>query len=265
MKADVTRETLCQIPERIREKKPLVHMIPNAVTAALCTDGLSALGARPLMAKAPQEMEEIVSYADAVVVNMGQLDSEKQEAAAIALDAAAQRGVPVVWDPVGAGASRYRKGACLELLQKKWMGIVKGNRSEIATLQSKLLPHHGIDSIGEVVVEYQTDDERVWAVSGAEDIVFDAQQKWAFSHKKSKKLRLTGTGCLTGAVMGACYAVEKNPLAAAMAAFAMMAYAGEKAGRYDGYGSQKMAVLDALTEIRAENLRNFIADNIMEI
>lgn len=265
METDVIRGTLGQIPKRIRERKPLVHMIPNAVTVALCTDGLSALGARPLMAKAPQEMEEIVSYADAIVINMGQLDSEKQEAVVLALDAAARRGVPVVWDPVGAGASRYRKNTYLELLKKRWTGIVKGNRSEIATLQSELLPHHGIDSIGEVVVQYRADDERVWAVSGAEDIVFDAKQKWKFSHIGGKKLRLTGTGCLTGAVMGACYAVEKNPVTAAMAAFAIMAYAEKEAGKYNGYGSQKTALLDTLTEIDGEGLSAFIANNITEI
>lgn len=265
MEAEEIRETLGQIPEKIRKQRPLVHMIPNAVTVALCTDGLSALGARPLMAKAPQEMEEIVSYADAIVINMGQLDSEKQEAAQLALDAASRRGVPVILDPVGAGASRYRKNTYLELLKKRWTGIVKGNRSEIATLQSELLPHHGIDSIGEVMVQYQTDDERVWAVSGAEDIVFDAEQKWKFSHTDGKKLHLTGTGCLTGAVMGACYAVEKDPVTAAMAAFAIMAYAEKEAGKYTGYGSQKTALLDTLTEIGGEDLSAFIANTITEM
>lgn len=257
-------QRICRIPEQIRQQKPLVHMIPNGVTVALCTDGLSALGARPLMAKAPQEMEEIVSYADALVVNMGQPDTEKFAAAEAALEAAAHRGMPIVWDPVGAGASRYRKEAYLALLKKDWTGIVKGNRSEIATLQSELLPHHGIDSVGEVMVEYKTDDKRVWAVSGAEDVVFDAGNIWKFVHTKAKKLRLTGSGCLTGAVMGACYAVEPDPITAAMSAFAIMAYAGEQACRCSGYGSQKAALLDALTEIEPDKWREFVVNNITE-
>ena len=65
-------ERIVKIPGQISREKPLIHMIPNSVTVALCTDGLSALGARPLMANAPEEMTEIPAYADAVVVNMGQ-------------------------------------------------------------------------------------------------------------------------------------------------------------------------------------------------
>lgn len=241
-----------EIPDRIREQRPLVHMIPNSVTVTLCTDGLSALGARPLMAKAPEEMEEIVSYADALVVNMGQPDHEKLRAAEIALQTAGERELPVVWDPVGAGASRYRKDACRQLLGIPWTGIVKGNRSEIAAIQTGQLPHHGIDAVGEIVVQYYSEDRRVWAVSGKEDVVFSQKEHWHLSHEEEKKLILTGTGCLTGAVMGACYAVEKDPKVAAMAAFVIMASAGREAGKQDGYGSQKTALLDALTKISLE-------------
>lgn len=256
-KRDEKIEAICRIPERIREQKPLIHMIPNSVSVAFCTDGLSALGARPLMAKAPEEMEEIVSYADALVVNMGQPDEEKRKASFIALKTASEYGVPVVWDPVGAGASRYRRQLCVELLKMGWTGIIKGNRSEIAALQSEFLPHHGIDSVGTVMVKYQSEDNRIWAVSGAEDVVFSGKDAWFLSHEKEKKLGLTGTGCLTGAVMGACYAVEKDAVTAAMAAFSIMACAGEKAGRRKGYGSRKTALLDALTGLRPEDLASY--------
>ena len=242
-------QRIMEIPDRIRKQRPLVHMIPNSVTVSLCTDGLSALGARPLMAKAPEEMEEIVSYADALVVNMGQPDAEKLKAAEIALRTAEKRKMPIVWDPVGAGASRYRKEACQKLLCLPWTGIVKGNRSEIAALQTELLPHHGIDAVGEVVVQYHAEDQRIWAVSGKEDVVFSKEEHWHLSHEEGKKLILTGTGCLTGAVMGACHAVEEDPMVAAMAAFVIMASAGREAGKQCGYGSQKTALLDALTKV----------------
>ena len=100
-------ENIQEIFQKIKEKQPLIHMIPNAVSVSLCADGLSALGARPLMAVAPQEMEEIVSQADGIVVNLGQLTLEKREAAYIALKTAVREEKPVVLDPVGCGAVSY--------------------------------------------------------------------------------------------------------------------------------------------------------------
>lgn len=242
-------ESIREIPARISKKRPLVHMIPNSVTVTLCTDGLSALGARPLMAAAPEEMEEIPAHADALVVNMGQPTKEKLEAARLALGTAADAGVPIVWDPVGAGASGFRRREFSALLELRWKGIVKGNRGEIAALQTGELSHQGIDSIGKFDLHTRAEDGRVWAVSGPQDLVFDEKGCFALDHKGGEKLMLTGSGCLTGAVMGACAAVEESPVTAALAAFLIMSYAGEKAAVCAGYGSQKAALLDALTAI----------------
>lgn len=249
---------IAEIPAQIAQQRPLVHMIPNSVTVALCTDGLSALGARPLMAVAPEEMDEIPAYADAVVVNMGQPTAEKLRAARTALLTAEQHGIPVVWDPVGAGASEFRRREFRSLLDLKWRGIVKGNQSEIAALQSGMVSHQGIDSIGEFALHIRSSDKRVWAVSGQRDMVFDENHCFYLQHEEEKKLMLTGSGCLTGAVMGACYAVESNPVISALAAFFIMAYAGEKAAKQTGYGSQKQALLDALTAIDGREFSEYV-------
>ena len=258
-------QRISDIPKRIREQRPLVHMIPNSVTVALCTDGLSALGARPLMAVAPEEMEEIPSYADAVVVNMGQPNEEKLRAAKAALLCASQHGVPIVWDPVGAGASEYRRQAFRRLLALDWRGIIKGNRSEAATLQSGELSHQGIDSIGAFSLATRAEDGRVWAVSGQQDLVFDRERCFSLKHAGEKKLMLTGSGCLTGAVMGACSAVEKDPVCAALAAFLIMAYAGAGAAACGGYGSQKQALLDTLTAIDVSAFAEYAARQLEEM
>lgn len=249
---------IIEVPKKIAGQHPLVHMIPNSVTAALCADGLSALGARPLMALAPDEMEEIPAYADAVVVNMGQPNREKLVSARLALKTAAAHHVPVVWDPVGAGASKFRKQEFMSLLSMEWKGIIKGNQSEIATLQSGRISHQGIDSIGEFDLHTRAIDGRVWAVSGQEDLVFDEKDCFSLKHEGRKKLLLTGSGCLTGAVMGACHAVEKEPKTAALAAFFIMAYAGEEAAKCRGYGSQKRALLDALTQIEIQGFAQYV-------
>lgn len=250
------------MPKRIASQRPLVHMIPNSVTVALCTDGISALGARPLMAVAQEEMNEIPAYADAVVVNMGQPGPEKLRAARLALETAASCGVPIVWDPVGAGASAFRRKEFLSLLSVEWKGIIKGNQSEIATLQTGDVSHQGIDSIGEFSLCTHAADGRVWAVSGQEDLIFDGKECFSFAHECGNRLRLTGSGCLTGAVMGACHAVEQDAKTAAAAAFFIMAYAGEKAGRYRGYGSQKTALLDELSQIDPAKFSQYVEDAI---
>ncbi len=251
-------EVISGIPEKIIQNAPLVHMIPNSVTVALCTDGLAALGARPLMAQAPEEMEEIPAYADALVVNMGQPAHEKLAAAKLALGTAARHGTPIIWDPVGAGASSFRRQEFAKLLAMEWKGIIKGNRSEISALQSGTISHQGIDSIGEFQLQTQAADGRVWAVSGKEDLVFNASECFFLRHEESRKLMLTGSGCLTGAVMGACHAVEEDPVCAALAAFFIMAYAGEKAVQCSGYGSQKYALLDAFTRMDVQEFGRYV-------
>ena len=175
-------QRIAEIPEQIREKKPLVHMIPNSVIVSLCTDGLTALGARPLMAVAPEEMDEIPRYADAVVVNMGQPTCQKMEAAEKALLTAEEYGVPIIWDPVGAGASKFRCDGFQKLLSLKWKGIVKGNRSEVSALQSGVLSHQGIDSVGEFSLQMSPPDGRTWAVSGPQDLVFDETRNFRLGH-----------------------------------------------------------------------------------
>lgn len=313
---DSIMEAVVSLPQQIRKRRPLVHMIPNSVTVAFCTDGLSALGARPLMALAPEEMEEIPAYADAVVVNMGQPSAEKLSAARLALTAAARHGTPIVWDPVGAGASGFRIREFTRLLSLDWNGIIKGNQSEIAALQTGVISHQGIDSIGTFDLKTRSADGRVWAVSGSQDLVFDRQRCIALRHL-GERLMLTGSGCLTGAVMGACYAVINDPMAAALGAFLIMGYASEqvhvrkKGGDVDssnekdvdgsnekdvdssderemdsgskkhrehdilegrqrcgdipqqwGYGSEKLALLDALTNIDRRSFAAYLEDAV---
>lgn len=262
--ADLIADQIAGIPEQIAVQHPLIHMIPNSVTVALCTDGLSALGARPLMAVAPEEMGEIPAYADAVVVNMGQPGLDKIVSARRALLTAASHDVPIVWDPVGAGASQFRRQEFLSLLSMEWKGIIKGNQSEIAALQSGIVSHQGIDSIGEFDLCMKASDGRVWAVSGQEDLIFDEEACLFLQHKEEPRLMLTGSGCLTGAVMGACYAVKRKPDVAALAAFFIMAYAAEKAGRCKGYGSQKTTLLDALTQIERQEFAEYIHSAVLD-
>ncbi|MCI8996600.1 MAG: hypothetical protein HFI30_13115 [Lachnospiraceae bacterium] len=226
MQEGISAQEIARLLQQIREKRPLVHMLPNSVSAAFCGDALAALGARPLMALCPGEMEELAAYADALVVNLGQPGEEKQEAARRALRAAGERGLPVVLDPVGAGASAYRLQNLEELLAISWKGIVKGNEAENVALFSGRLTHEGVDSVRshdfleadpERVRALSRAGERVFVSTGRENRIFTVEERrlillGCMCHRAAPAYGLIGTGCMTGALMGAfCGAAEEVP------------------------------------------------------
>ena len=260
----------------IQGSKPLVHMLPNAVSAALCADGLAALGARPLMAVSALEMEEITQQADASVINLGQPDTGKLEAASRAVKAAARLNKPLVLDPVGCGASKFRLQSVQALLALPWQGIIKGNRSEIYSIQQGKVTWEGIDAVAEHELSGQIPPGRVFLVTGAEDVVLWDKKSLRLSHGRGRvpaeanRYNIVGSGCLLGAVAGACYSVvskrscfsgmdrQSQGTAAAVAASLGMAFALEKAALAQGYGTAKTALLDALSVLGSGEFEDWL-------
>lgn len=253
-------EEIQEIFKKIRQSQPVIHMIPNTVSAALCADGLSALGARPLMAVAPQEMEEIVAQADSIVVNLGQLTQEKKAAARTVLETAGKIEKPVVLDPVGCGASKFRLEAVQELLQISWKGMIKGNQSEIYSIQQGILTREGIDSKTERTWNTAVLKDKIYLISGKADRILwedGMQELW----KKQERTRnIVGTGCLLGALAGACYSVEPNACKAARAAAVGMAYGLEQAEGVKGYGQAKQALLNAMEQLDKEVFKEWVKE-----
>lgn len=250
----ISPEQIAAVFRDIRQKKPLIHMIPNGVSAALCADGLSALGARPLMAVAPEEMEEIVSQADACVVNLGQLNMEKLAAAKLALVQGDKLGKPLVLDPVGCGASAFRLQAVQSLLSMSWQGIIKGNGSELYSIQQKLLTREGIDSLKDRHLTKNVREGSIYLITGEVDRIMWQDGKLEIFHEGSRPYNIVGTGCLAGAVAGACYSITGSPqavIAAAAASFGMT-FALEQTAQASGYGSAKEKLLDALNLLSEE-------------
>lgn len=251
-------EEIQEIFRKIREKQPLIHMIPNTVSAALCADGLSALGARPLMAVAPEEMQEIVAQADGVVINLGQLNMEKIEAVSVALKAVVEEKKPVVLDPVGCGASKFRLHTIKEFLEIPWTGIVKGNQSEIYSIQQSVLTREGIDARQERNLSETVSKNRLFLVSGETDRILWKGKSEPLWKKESRKYNIVGTGCLLGAVVGACYSVKANPQRAAQAAAIGVMYALEQVDTAEGYGQAKVALLNALERLETQEFLDWM-------
>ncbi len=269
-----------RIFREIKDRMPLIHMLPNAVSAAFCADGLAALGARPLMAVSALEMEEITQQADASVINLGQLDAGKLEAASLAVETAARVKKPLVLDPVGCGASRFRLQSVQDLLALPWQGIIKGNRSEIYSIQQGRLTREGIDAVEEHELSGRIPPGRVCLVTGAEDLVLWDKKSVRLSAGRGRfptgisRYNIVGSGCLLGAVAGACYSVVSGRTAffcgmdrqgqraaaavSSVAASLGMAFALEKAALAQGYGMAKTALLDALSVLDGKEFEDWL-------
>lgn len=132
--------------QKIRDLKPRIHMIPNIVTATLCADALSAVGARPIMAMYAEELEDVIQQADGFVANLGQPDEEKIKSVHRGIIAANERDIPIVIDPVGCCATEFRKRFVKDILRYDFTGIIKGNYAEISSILNGESIKTGVDS-----------------------------------------------------------------------------------------------------------------------
>ena len=239
---------------RLRAEKPLVHQITNYVVMNETANATLALGALPVMAHAPQEVEEMVSAAGALVLNIGTLSDPWIEAMRIAGRTANAAGVPVVLDPVGAGATSYRTETAKRLVDELELAVVRGNAAEIATLAGRQAEIRGVESVGsdgagpELARAAAAVLGCVAAVTGAVDHVSDGQRVIAVANGHELLGTVTGTGCMATAVTGCVLAVRRDdPLAAAAEALVLFGLAGEDAARgAKGPGTFHAALYDAL-------------------
>lgn len=246
---------------RLRGEAPLVHNITNYVVMNTTANALLAIGASPVMAHAPQEVEEMVGLARALVLNIGTLSEAWIDAMLLAGRAARARGIPIVLDPVGAGATSYRTTTARRLLAELSPTIVRGNASEIRALVSDLAKTRGVDSVHaseESLDAAQALSEAhgcVVSVSGATDIIVSGRSFARVQNGAPIMTRVTGMGCTASALTGAFAAVASSPFFAAVQAMATLGVAGELAAeRSVGPGSFQVQLFDALSELAADQL-----------
>ncbi len=239
----------------LRAAVPLVHNITNLVVMHTTANALLCAGASPVMAHAPEEVEEITALASALVLNIGTLDRGWIASMRLAQKAANLRGIPVVIDPVGAGASRLRTQTALELLEGGKNCLLRGNASEILALAGAGGGARGVDSTAETAGAAGAARELarrygcVVCASGAVDIVTDGETLFSVTGGSPHMAKVTGMGCTASALTAAFAAVcpSGERAAAAVSAMAAMAAAGMEAeNRCAGPGSFLVAFLDAL-------------------
>jgi hydroxyethylthiazole kinase len=246
----------------LRAQKPLVHQITNYVVMNETANATLALGALPVMAHAPQEVEEMAAAAGALVLNIGTLSDHWIEAMLAAGAAANRAGVPVVLDPVGAGATRYRSETADRLLDVLEIAVVRGNAAEIATLAGREAEIRGVEAVGasgsaaELAAAAARQLGCVVAVTGPVDHVSDGERTHAVANGHELLAAVSGTGCMATAVTGCFLAVRPEALLeAATEALVAFGVAGEDAAaEARGPGTFHAALYDALYGLDPETI-----------
>ena len=241
---------------RLREQRPLIHQITNYVVMNETANATLALGALPVMAHAREEVEEMVGLASALVLNIGTLSPPWVEAMLAAGKAANARAIPVVLDPVGAGATRYRTETAKRILDTVDVAVLRGNAGEVATLVGVAAEVRGVESIdtGGDAAALAREAARtlglVAAVTGAVDHVSDGGRTLAVANGHPLLASITGTGCMSTALTGCFLAANADPLAAAAEALVAFGVAGEDAAAVaTGPGSFHVGLYDALAAL----------------
>ncbi|MBT8351722.1 MAG: hydroxyethylthiazole kinase [Deltaproteobacteria bacterium] len=249
--------------DAVRKNQPLIHNITNYVVMNYTANALLAMGASPVMAHAPNEVEQMVSFAGALVLNIGTLDDEWIDSMIISGKKATALKTPIILDPVGSGATSLRTDSAKKIINETNIHVIRGNASEILSLKNSDSKTKGVDSIhsvedaGDTAKLLAKELEITLAITGSVDLVTDGERTVYISNGHPLMACVTGTGCTATAVIGAFLAVDNDPFSAAVTALAYFGLAGEIAGKKaQAPGSFMINLLDAMYLITPEKLRS---------
>ena len=249
---------------QIRAGNPLIHHLTNYVTANDSANMTLAIGASPVMATDPGEVEEMVSHAAALVINIGTLNSQLVGSMIAAGQKAMAMGIPIILDPVGAGATALRTATARRIIREVRVSVVRGNLSEIGVLAGFNSDTRGVDSGASggdaetIALALARELQCVVAVTGKTDIVARGVDVCRISNGHPMLARVTGTGCMASSLIGCCCAAVGDPFIGAVAGLAVMGVAGEIAQRSlqatDGLGTFRIRLFDAVSNMTPDIL-----------
>ena len=249
-------KNIYELLERVRKIKPVVHHLTNWVTIYDCANVVKVFGASPVMAHAKEEVAEMAQIASSLVLNIGTLTVDLVEAMKIAAKSANARGIPVVLDVCGAGATKLRDQKANELINECRIDIIKGNASEIARVAGENVETKGVDSteVGRNLMELANDlaleKKCTVVVTGKEDIICDGTKTIIVKNGTEMMANIVGTGCMAASVIGTFAAVEKDLAVASAAGLSCFEIAAEAAVRKsDGPGTFKERMFDCIYKL----------------
>ncbi|MBE6497224.1 MAG: hydroxyethylthiazole kinase [Methanobrevibacter sp.] len=268
-------ETLAQI----REKNPLTHCITNSVTINDCANAVLAIGGSPFMAEDAEELEEVVTIADALVINIGKLSKDQVKSMHISAKTANKTNTPITLDPVGVGVTELRNRTTLDLINKYQMAAIRGNISEIKAIAkltgvidennaakgvdvniNDIITEENLQDNGNIIKELAKKLNTTILASGPIDILSDGETTIAIDNGDDMMPLITGSGCMLSSIVGSCVG-GSSPLEGSLVAILAMNLAGEKARakveeKDEGTGSFRAYLIDYLYKTTAESLIN---------
>ncbi len=247
-----------------RAEKPLIHNITNYVTANDVANAELAVGGAPIMADSPEETHEITAIADALNLNLGTLNPQRLEAMMISGGVANKKGIPLLLDLVGAGASQFRKNAATEIIKRLSPSVIKGNISELCAMISGT-GSRGVDAFGEgladkkMLADFAKRSGAVIAATGREDIITDGKRIYVIKNGSEMMGKITGTGCMLSGIMAVMCARNKGNITEAVLLGALLSgIAGELAEARmlpeDRNGTFKVYLMDEFSKISIKEI-----------
>ena len=268
-------ETLSQI----KEKNPLTHCITNSVTINDCANAVLAIGGSPFMAEDAEELEEVVTIADALVINIGKLSKEQINSMNVSAKAANETDTPIILDPVGVGVTELRNKTTMNLINNYNMAAIRGNITEIKSIAKlvgvidenntakgvdvnidDIITEENLSANGEIIRELAEKLDTTILASGPIDILSDGKTTIAIDNGDDMMPLITGSGCMLSSIVGSCIG-GSTPLEGSLVAILAMNLAGEKARakvdeKDEGTGSFRAYLIDYLYKTNAESLIN---------
>ena len=277
-------ENIDKTLRNIKEKNALTHCITNSVTINDCANAVLAIGGSPFMAEDAEELEEVVTIADALVINIGKLSKNQIEAMKISCETADKTNTPIILDPVGVGVTELRNKTTINLIENHNITAIRGNISEIKAIAKlfgvldesntakgvdvnadDVITEENLKANGDLICELASKLDTVILASGPIDILTDGETTIAIDNGDDMMPLITGSGCMLSSIVGSCIG-GSNPLEGSLVAILAMNIAGEKARakveeRDEGTGSFRAYLIDYLYKTNSESLIN--ESNIM--
>lgn len=203
------------ILNKVRERNPLIHHLTNQVVMNFSANGLLAFGGSPIMAKAQEEVHDIASHADGVLINIGTLTADELSAMILAGQAANEENIPVILDPVGVAATSFRTSAIQKILEKVHITAIKGNAGELAHLVDIPWETKGVESLDEgdskeIAVKVRETYQTTAVVTGKTDVICTKNGNVLENYSGHEYLtKITGAGCLLGSILTACLTTDE--------------------------------------------------------
>ena len=265
--------------KNIKEKNALTHCITNSVTINDCANAVLAIGGSPFMAEDAEELEEVVTIADVLVINIGKLSKDQINSMKISCETANKTNTPIVLDPVGVGVTELRNRTTMDLIENYDITAIRGNISEVKAIarltgvinQSNsakgvdvniddIITKDNLKANGELIRDLAAKLNTVILASGPIDILSDGETTVAIDNGDDMMPLITGSGCMLSSIVGSCIG-GANPLEGSLIAILAMNIAGEKARakvdeRDEGTGSFRAYLIDYLYKTNAESLIN---------